>query len=1037
MNKDGLIEKAAVRQRVIACLLVGASLTLCFVLLWAMIWHGSATLNAAMAAIAALLTLLVAAMALARFYSGKNGIFLLVGAGLLGIAILQGYHAAAMASAFAAAGPSDLPQRMPASWLASQQFLVAMLMLSWFACLREDRLGDADRPAKDEAEAAFAELAAHQLALNEHAIVAAIDAAGTITYANDRYCKISKYPRNELIGRNRGILRSGHHPESFYQEIHGTIENGRIWRGEIKNHAKDGSHYWVDTTIVPFKDARGAIVQYVVIQTDITGSKITEAVLQTNADVLNATFNNFPGGISVFNKDLVLQTANPAFYRLLDLPSEMFQVGSPYEEIVRYLAEHAEFGDGDVETLVRERVETASKFEKRAFKRKRPGGKSLEIRSWPLSGGGFINIYTDITSFENLVASLEEKTNEAVSIAEDLRRTRDIQNQTHQHLLTSVNSMRNGFAIWDADDRLVLANDAYQQFHDPIGDMIVEELKFDDMLSAGFDNGVWDIGGRDKESWLREQMAERRKVKESETELQIADGRQIIKLERVLDNGDVITTLIDATAHREREMELQHAKYQLEQIAYIDGLTGLANRTHCQKDLAEKFAFVAPDSKFAVIQIDLDNFKRVNDTMGHAAGDHLLWTVGERLNLLASDFSNFKPYRWGGDEFIALVERNANTNLEAICQELTDVVSIPAYFGKATLRPTVSIGVARYPEDAQDLEELMIFADLALYKTKELGRDGYLFFTFDLKEEIDAESRIEHELRIAIEEQQFELYYQPQISVSDEAITGLEVLLRWRHPQRGIIAPGEFLPVVEGSGLASAVGRMVFDDAMAAGRRWVDEGLEFGRLAINLSPEHLRQDTVLDDFFGSMEKHGLEPHYLAVEFLESFLFDDPNSDIMNILKKLRASGIHVELDDFGTGYASLSHLSAMPINGLKIDRSFVQQIVNDQKQQVIVSSLISLSKFLDLRVVCEGIETWQQMAAIAEIGKCAVQGYFIAKPMSFSAATEWITGKHNIGILKGLPGGVSPGANARKSVSRKIGRRISVRKRQKSKGTKV
>lgn len=450
-------------------------------------------------------------------------------------------------------------------------------------------------------------------------------------------------------------------------------------------------------------------------------------------------------------------------------------------------------------------------------------------------------------------------------------------------------------------------------------------------------------------------------------------------------------------------MWVKDAKQRLEKIAYFDALTGLANRAHCQKDLAETFAFSANDDKFAIIQIDLDNFKRVNDTLGHAAGDHLLQVMGTRLNFLQKDFPNFTPYRWGGDEFIVLVRRDDDTNMEGICQELTDLISIPLQFEGSTLRPTVSLGVARFPEDGNDIAALMIFADLALYKTKELGRDGYQFFTAEMKERIDTENRIEQELRVAIDEGQLELFFQPQIDIHDETISGIEALVRWNHPKRGLLVPGDFLDIAEVTGLAPALGCAIFDESMKAIRHLTDHGLDFGRLAVNLSPEHLKKKTILDDLFASMNKYNVEPKFLAVEFLESFLLDDPNANLANILYQLRTRGIHVELDDFGTGYASLSHLSKMPINGLKIDRSFINQMVEDDKQKGIVAALISISKLLELRVVCEGIETQQQLDIISQIGNCAIQGYFVAKPMSLAHITEWIGNKSNIGMLNQLP----------------------------------
>jgi len=1031
MNNENVRKQTDVnRQRIITYLSVGIGLTLCYVALRGTNWHGSTTLHTVMEAVSTLLALIVGVMALVRFYSKKNNTFLFIGSGFLGTAFLDGYHTIVTSVAFQPFMPSDLPSLIPWSWIASRQFLSIFLFLSVLAWLREQRLGEAGRinekavyvfagaftllsfaffafaplphayypefvlhrpeellpamfflaaligylrkgnwridpfehwlvlsliigfvgqvafmsfsgglfdlefdaahllkkasyvcvltgllanlhsilqreaergramvMAKEKAEAALAELASHKQAMDEHAIVSVTDTKGIITYVNDKFCEISKYDRDELLGSNHSMLTSNHHPTSYFDDMNQTIESGKPWHGEIKNRAKDGSEYWDNTTIAPIKDSHGKIVEYVHIRGNITDLKRAERDVQVSNQV-------------------------------------------------------------------------------------------LELR---------------VSELEEMGSALEKSSSEAIKYAEDLSAAKNGLDQTHRHLLSAVNSMRNGFVIWDANDRLMLANNAYLDFYEPIRDTIVKGLKFKDLLSVGLDKGVWDTEGMDKDAWINMQMESRRSFSEAEKEVQFVDGRQVIVSEKVLENGDITSTLIDVTAHRERELELQDTKQQLEKIAYFDGLTGLANRAHCQKDLIEKFTFADPNSKFAVIQIDLDNFKRVNDTLGHAAGDHLLQKLGKRLTFFASEFNNFKSYRWGGDEFIALVERDENTNLNAICQELTDLISIPLEYNRTTLRPTVSLGVARYPEDAPDVEALMIFADLALYKTKELGRDGYQFFTSEMKEKIDAESRIEYEMRIAIDEGQLELYFQPQLNVNDESISGIEALLRWNHPHRGMLLPGEFLSVVEATDLAPAVGCKVFDDAMTAIRCWVDEGLDFGRLAVNLSPQHLKKNTILDDLFDTMDSHGVEPRHLAVEFLESFIFDDPNANIMEILGKLRERGIHVELDDFGTGYASLSHLSTMPINGLKIDKSFVSHMDNNKKQQGIVSALITMSKLMQLRVVCEGIETRQQLDAVSQIGNCSIQGYFVAKPMSFEAMTDWIRADRNIGILKTLP----------------------------------
>ena len=852
-------------------------------------------------------------------------------------------------------------------------------------------------------------------ALDNHAIIAVTDTKGTILHANDRFCEISRYDRGELLGQNHRILNSGHHSRTFFADMYRTIANGDIWHGEIQNKAKDGSHYWVDTTITPVRDIEGKIIRYIAVRTDITAHKRSEDRLREKNDLLSSIFENFPGGISVFSSDLIMEAANPSFYSLLELPAEKLPVGSPFEAIIRYNAERGEYGEGDIDQLVEDRIALARKFEAHSFKRKRPDGPSLHIKGWPIPNGGFVTAYIDISDIEEVMTALEDKTKEAIATTEELRKARDIQNRTYKRLLMSVDCMRNGLAIWGPDDRLVLANDAYRAAYDLIRHKVVPGIGFQELLSLGLESGQWVLDGIDPEEWVQETIAKRRRADGTEAELRLHDGREAIMITRLVDNGDVITTMIDVTAHRQRLAELQATKQKLEYIAFCDNLTGLANRAQCQQDLADKFAEDSADSRFAIVQIDLDNFKRVNDTLGHAAGDELLRTLGARLNLMQQEIPGFKTYRWGGDEFIAIFEdRPDSIPLWEVCQEITDVISIPIAYEKTTLNPTVSLGVARYPDDAKTLEDLMIYSDLALYKTKELGRDGFQFFSADMKEKLENEARLEEELRAALKKGQLEVHYQPQIDIATNNITGVEALVRWHHPTFGAIPPAEFVPIAESTGLASALGRHVVETAMRTARDWSRAGIAFGRIAVNLSPQHLKQGTFLDDFFELSNHYQVDPSLFSVEVLESLLLDDPTSDVSGILQALRERGVWVELDDFGTGYASLSHLSSLPLNGLKIDRSFIQTMTGNTTQAGIVSSLISMSKLIGLNIVCEGVETREQFAALAEFGNCSVQGFLIARPMALQDMRHWIESGRNKTVLRerlsgDLPGAETPG----------------------------
>lgn len=428
---------------------------------------------------------------------------------------------------------------------------------------------------------------------------------------------------------------------------------------------------------------------------------------------------------------------------------------------------------------------------------------------------------------------------------------------------------------------------------------------------------------------------------------------------------------------------------QITCLAFEDNLTKLRNRAGCQQDMISKIESGKNGSRFALVHLDLDKFKRVNDTLGHAAGDVLLAEIGRRLNRLLDETAAGTAYRWGGDEFLLLVDR-VDEALVDLCSELVDVLSIPVQYEDTTIRPTASLGIARFPEDGDTFDALMVYSDIALYKAKENGRDGFHFFTKELKQQIDIEAKIERELRTALQERQLFLVYQPQLDVTSNKVTGIECLVRWQHPQRGVLSPGSFLGVAEASNLAPLLGRFVLNEAFAAARKWLDMGIDFGRIAVNLSPQHVKIGTVFDDFTGAMARHGIKPEFVAAEVLESLFLDNEDVQQIEFIEHLHNIGVHIELDDFGTGYASLSHLSSLPIDGLKIDKSFVDRMLVDGKKKVVVQSLVSMARLMHIDLVCEGVETQEQYAFLRECGFCAIQGYLFARPMPFDEMSEWL-----------------------------------------------
>ncbi|MTI07701.1 EAL domain-containing protein [Roseibium denhamense] len=457
-----------------------------------------------------------------------------------------------------------------------------------------------------------------------------------------------------------------------------------------------------------------------------------------------------------------------------------------------------------------------------------------------------------------------------------------------------------------------------------------------------------------------------------------------VQLFRDHDKDLFVVMANDVTERVQRENETREAKNRAERLAYFDSLTKLFNRAGCQRDAKEWFA--GSNKPSFLVHVDMDNFKKVNDTLGHLAGDYCLEETGRRLREVCRGLGT--PYRWGGDEFVILANRfDADPN--ELCERARRLMRMPMEFNGNRFWPTVSMGIALCPDDGTDFDTLLTHADLALYQSKEKGKDRFTFFTRDMKTVSDDEAMVERELLRAIEQDQFFLVYQPQVSLRGQNVTGVEALVRWRHPDRGILSPAQFLPIVEKTNLAPVLGNIVIDKALAAARSWLDAGVDFGRISINVSPSHLASGSLLDHFTLAMNKHNIGADYITAEVLESVFLDEEGASHLSTLDALYRLGVHIELDDFGTGYASLSHVTSLKINGLKIDRSFTKQMLADPKKEAVVNHLVHLARSLDIKIVCEGVETDAQYQRLRMMGDFSIQGYLIARPMPFEQMNDW------------------------------------------------
>ncbi|MDH7499951.1 MAG: EAL domain-containing protein [candidate division NC10 bacterium] len=478
-----------------------------------------------------------------------------------------------------------------------------------------------------------------------------------------------------------------------------------------------------------------------------------------------------------------------------------------------------------------------------------------------------------------------------------------------------------------------------------------------------------------------------------EYELSLEEGKRWYEARIVVSGEEEVLAIVRDMTDRKR------AEEQIVRLAYYDGLTGLPNRLMLQERLEQAIRNAKRSKKkVAVMFLDLDHFKDINDTLGHHSGDLLLQKVGDRLLTctrstdtvarIGGDERMPTVARMGGDEFIILLaEITTIQHIALIAQRILHALSQPFTIGSHEIFTTPSIGITVYPLDSTDSETLLKYADTAMYQAKEKGRNNFQFYTASMHGAAVERFTIETQLRKALARDEFQLYYQAALDSRTRRICGVEALVRWRHPERGLVTPLSFIPLAEETGLIVPIGDWIMHSACAQNRTWQQAGFPPIRVMLNISGVQLRQSNFVEHVMQVLTEVGLEPQHLELELTESIIMEHAETAITT-LKALREKGIQLSIDDFGTGYSSLSYLKKFPVHTLKIDRSFIQDLDKDPESAAIVKSIVSLAHNLNLRVVAEGVETEEQMAFLQECGCDHLQGFLIHVPGPAETLTQ-------------------------------------------------
>ncbi|RZS58129.1 putative bifunctional diguanylate cyclase/phosphodiesterase [Sphaerotilus mobilis] len=437
--------------------------------------------------------------------------------------------------------------------------------------------------------------------------------------------------------------------------------------------------------------------------------------------------------------------------------------------------------------------------------------------------------------------------------------------------------------------------------------------------------------------------------------------------------------------------QIERQQQALEKLALHDHLTGLPNRL-LFRELAQAACATAlrDGHALAVLFIDLDRFKVVNDTLGHSAGDALLKTIAQRLSssVRASD----AVCRHSGDEFLLLLQDYGS--LEQLMQTVERIqreVARPMMLEGREAHVTASIGIALLPDDAREPDELVRHADLAMYEAKKAGSNGHGFYRAELNQRVQAQMEVERELREALARDEFELHFQPQIGAARGELLGCEALIRWRHPQRGLVPPLSFIPAAEQAGLIGEIGVWVVRAACAQIARWKAEGLAFGCVAVNLSANEFRDSALVDTVRDAMQQHGVRPDEFEIEITETVLMTEAAA--LRIVADLQALGISIAVDDFGTGYSSLAYLKRLRPRTIKIDRGFLKDLPEDEEDRVVVEAIVGIAQALGIEVVAEGVETEAQRDYLCGAGCHILQGYLIARPADAQQYAQWLAAR--------------------------------------------
>ncbi len=720
-----------------------------------------------------------------------------------------------------------------------------------------------------------------------------------------------------------------------------------------------------DGTVLEIRGAPLPDGGFISIYTDITDRHRTEHDLERRSAYLQAVLDQMPHGVSVFDENLRLRHWNDTFIRVLDLPAQAVYEDVPFEELIRIPAERGEYGPGDIKQHVERRRALAARFEPHRVERRRPNGRTHLIEGQPLSldgrVAGFITTYTDIT--------------DRIEVETELRTRNEI-------FRTLIDNIPGGVTLFDGRFRLVACNDAYRQLLEFPQHLFENGPTLERFFRFNAERGEY--GQCHVEDKVRELM-DRARLREPHVFERIRPNGTVLEIRGLpLPDGGFVTIYTDVTEHK-------RAIKAVEELAHRDALTGLSNRYTLEARLDQALAEARRNgTKVALLFIDMDNFKSINDSLGHDIGDQYLKEIAGRLEGCVRDSDIVA--RLGGDEFVLALTELASPSLAApLAASLLETLAEPTSLGGHTIVPSASVGISVFPDDGRDRGALMKHSDVAMYSAKKAGRNAYRFYDPAMTEAAEERLRFEGTMRQAIEREEYILHFQPKVEAASMRIVGVEALLRWQRPDGWLVPPMRFIPLAEETGLIEPIGTWVLRKACETLQAWRSDGATEISMAINLSARQLRSSAFVDQVADTLCETGLPPQLLELEVTESVAMEDAEMTVRQ-LRALKALGVRLSIDDFGTGYSSLAYLKLLPIDQLKLDRTFVKDIESDPNDAAICAATIGLAHSMGLAVVAEGVETQAQADYLTRLQCDTMQGYLFSRPLPAHQARAFVLG---------------------------------------------